>query len=377
MTDTLPFIDLAAQQRLIGPQIDAAIRNVLAHGQYIMGPEVRELEAALGKFAGVSHVISCASGTDALVMVLMAWGIGQGDAVFVPSFTFCATAEAVVLVGATPVFCDVDAQDFTLSPQSLKRAIVKAREEGLKPRAVIPVDLFGHPADFASLTAIARENNLLVLDDAAQAFGATHHGVNVGALGDASATSFFPAKPLGCYGDGGAIFTHDAGLAEKLVSIRIHGQIENKAQARIEHVRIGLTGRLDTLQAAILLEKLKIFPAELEARDKISRHYAQALGLHVQVPQVRAGLSSAWAQYTIRLPKRDAVRAKLAKAGIPTAVYYALPLHRQPAYAPFPQADGLKITDELSLDVLSLPMHPYLTTDVIGRITDALSAAVK
>src|SRR6476620_998222 len=263
----IPFIDVAAQRRRLGSSVDEAIARVLGHCQFILGPEVRACESALAAFCGARHAVSCASGTDALVLVLMAKGIGPGDAVICPSFTFTATAEVAALVGATPVFADVEEGSFNLDPESLQRACVTARKLGLHPKVVIPVDLFGQPADYDRIMPIAEAEGLFVLDDAAQAFGATYRGRMLGALAPATATSFFPAKPLGCYGDGGAVLTDDEGLVEALKSLRVHGQGADK----YDSVRIGLTGRLDTLQAAVLIEKLKIFPDEIAARDTIAR----------------------------------------------------------------------------------------------------------
>src|SRR5215813_13065059 len=268
----IPFIDLAAQRRRLGSKVDEAIARVTAHCQFVMGPEVRALETELAKFSGARHAVSCASGTDALVLVLMAKGIGPGDAVICPAFTFCATAEVVALLGATPVFADVDAATFNIDPKSLERAIGTAKRLGLKVKMVIPVDLFGLPADYDAITAIGDAEGLFVLDDAAQGFGASYHGRPIGMLADATATSFFPAKPLGCYGDGGAIFTDDDDLAAMLRSLRAHGEGTN----RYDNVRIGITGRLDTIQAAILIEKLKIFPDEIAARNRAAERYANA-----------------------------------------------------------------------------------------------------
>ena len=297
--DPVPFIDIAAQRRRLGKSIDEAVARVLDHCQFINGPEVTQLEAELAAFSGARHVVSCASGTDALLMVLMAKGVGRGDAVFCPSFTFCATGEAVALTGATPVFVDVDEATFNIDAASLKRGIATARKLGLKPVAVIPVDLFGQSADHDAIGAIAAEAGLFVLDDAAQGFGASYKGRRLGSLGLATATSFFPAKPLGCFGDGGAIFTDDAELAEKLRSVRVHGQGSDK----YDNVRLGLTGRLDTMQAAILIEKLKIFEDEIAARNKVADRYAQGLGNVVSVPRLASGCTSVWAQYPVRLPK--------------------------------------------------------------------------
>src|SRR6201982_17895 len=294
--EPVTFIDIGAQRRRLGNLIDEAVGRVLTHCQFINGPEVTELEAALAAFCGARHVVTCASGTDALLMVLMAKGVGRGDAVLCPSFTFCATGEAVALTGAVPVFVDVDEATFNMDAASLNRGIATARKLGLKPRAVIPVDLFGQSADHDAVAAVAEAEGLFVLDDAAQGFGASYKGRKLGTFGIATATSFFPAKPLGCFGDGGAIFTDDANLAETLRSIRVHGQGADK----YDNVRLGLTGRLDTMQAAILIEKLRIFEDEIAARNRIADRYARGLGNVVTVPHLALGCTSIWAQYTIR-----------------------------------------------------------------------------
>ncbi len=314
--ENIPFIDIAAQRRRLGPAVDEAVGRVLAHCQFINGPEVTALEAALAAYCGAKHVVSCASGTDALIMVLMAKGVGRGDAVLCPSFTFCATGEAVALTGATPVFVDVDEATFNIDAASLKRGIATAKRLGLKPRGVIPVDLFGQSADHDEVFAVAAAEGMFVLDDAAQAFGASYKGRRLGGMGTGviTTTSFFPAKPLGCYGDGGAIFTDDAKFADVLRSVRVHGQGSDK----YDNVRLGLTGRLDTIQAAVLIEKLKIFDEEIAARDKVAERYAQGLGNVVTVPHLASGHSSVWAQYTIRLPaatNRDAFAASLKARG--------------------------------------------------------------
>jgi len=370
--DSVPFIDIAAQRRRLGPSVDQAVGRVLAHCQFINGPEVAQLEAALGEFCGASHVVSCASGTDALLMVLMAKGIGRGDAVFCPSFTFCATGEAVVLAGATPVFVDVDETTFNIDPVSLKRGITTAKRLGLKPRGIIAVDLFGQSADYDAIGALAEADGLFVLDDAAQSFGASYKGRRLGGFGVVTTTSFFPAKPLGCYGDGGAIFTDDAALAETLRSIRVHGQGSDK----YDNVRLGLTARLDTVQAAVLLEKLKIFEDEIAARNHVAGRYAQGLGNVVGVPHLAGGTTSVWAQYTIRLPagtNREEFAAALKAQGIPTAIYYPKSMHQQTAYRNFPVADGgLPISERLSSDVISLPMHAYLDEPMQERIVGAV-----
>lgn len=367
----IPFIDLVAQRKRLGASVDAAVARVLEHCQFVMGPEVHALEAELAKFAGVRHALSCASGTDALLLVLMAREIGPGDAVICPSFTFCATAEVAALLGATPVFADVDPDTFNIAPASLRRAIEAARAQGLSPKAVIPVDLFGLPADHDAIATVAKAENLFVLDDAAQAFGATYRGRRLGPFGHAMATSFFPAKPLGCYGDGGAVLTDDDELAERVKSIRIHGQ----GGDRYDNVRIGITGRLDTVQAAVLLEKLKIFPEEIEARDRIADRYRAGLSDLCRAPVVPAGSSSVWAQYTIRLEpgRRDGLAAFLKSEGVPTGIYYPKPLHQQTAYRHYPTVPGgLPVSDRLAAEVLSLPMHPYLAADMQDRVVEAV-----
>jgi dTDP-4-amino-4,6-dideoxygalactose transaminase len=372
---TIPFIDLAAQRKRLGPAIDAAVSRVLTHCQFILGPEVRAFEEELAAFCGAKHVVSCASGTDALVLPLRAFGIGPGDAVICPSFTFCATAEVAVLVGATPVFADVDPETFNIDVKSIPAAIEAAKKAGLTPKAIIPVDLFGLPADHDAIAAIAKAENLFVLDDAAQAFGAVYRGGRLGTFGQATATSFFPAKPLGCYGDGGAVMTDDADLAQLMRSIRMHGHGSDK----YDNVRIGLASRLDTIQAAVLSEKLKILPDEIEARNVVARRYAQGLGDVVAVPKVAEGLTSVWAQYTIRLApgRRDQFAAALKAEGIPTAIYYPLPLHKQGAYKHFPGSrSGLAISEQLAGEVISLPMHPYLDEATQARIIKTVRAAL-
>jgi dTDP-4-amino-4,6-dideoxygalactose transaminase len=371
----IPFIDLVAQRRRLGKSVDEAIARVLSHGQYIMGPEVLELERQLAEFCGARHAISCSSGTDALQLVLMAKGIGPGDAVICPSFTFCATAEVVALLGATPVFAEIDAATFNLNAASVARAAATARKLGLKPKAVIPVDLFGLPAEHDAIAEVASREGLLVLDDAAQGFGATFKGKPLGVFGLATATSFFPAKPLGCYGDGGAIFTDDDALADVIRSLRVHGHGTDK----YDNIRIGMTGRLDTIQAAVLIEKLKIFPDEIAARARIARRYNERLGDVAVVPQLPNHSSSVWAQYTIRLApgRRDGLAAALKVEGIPTAIYYPKPLHRQGAYADFPIADGgLAVSDRLADEVISLPMHAYLDEPVQDRVVEAVRRAL-
>lgn len=370
------FIDIGAQRRRLGPAIDEAVGRVLTHCQFVSGPEVTQFEADLAAFCGAKHVVACASGTDALLMVLMAKEVGPGDAVLVPSFTFCASGEVVALAGATPVFVDVDEATFNIDIASLKRGIATARKAGLKPKAVIPVDLFGQSADHDAVAKVAAEEGLFVLDDAAQSFGATYKGKRLGTFGLATATSFFPAKPLGCFGDGGAIFTDDAALAEALRSVRVHGQGSEK----YDNVRLGLTGRLDTMQAAILIEKLKIFPDEIEARNRVAETYAKGLEGVVTVPKVVPGNLSVWAQYTIRVKDgtREAFAASLKDQGIPTAIYYPKSMHQQTAYRHYPVADGgLPVCEKLSRECISLPMHPYLDAATLERVISAVRDAVR
>ncbi|MSP32214.1 MAG: DegT/DnrJ/EryC1/StrS family aminotransferase [Pseudolabrys sp.] len=373
---TIAFIDLAAQRRRLGPAVDAAVKRVFEHCQFILGPEVRAFEAELAAFCGAKHVVTCASGTDALVLALRARGIGPGDAVICPSFTFCATAEVAALVGATPVFVDVDAATFNINVSGIAGAVEAARAAGLTPKAVIPVDLFGLSADHAAVAGAAKAANLFVLDDAAQGFGATFNNRRLGTFGHATATSFFPAKPLGCYGDGGAVMTDDDEMADVLRSLRMHGHGRDK----YDNIRIGLASRLDTVQAAILIEKLKVFPDEIEARDRIARRYSEALAGVAITPTVPAGSTSVWAQYTLRISggRRDALAATLKAEGIPTAIYYPIPLHRQQAYKNYPVGrGGVAVSDRLAAEVISLPMHPYLDAATQDRIIDATCHALK
>jgi dTDP-4-amino-4,6-dideoxygalactose transaminase len=370
----MPFIDLAAQRARLSGRIEEAIARVLEHGRFIMGPEVTELEARLAALCGVAEVVSCASGTDALLMSLLALRIGPGDAVLVPSFTFAATAEVVALLGATPVFVDSRRDTCNLDPASLPGALHAARHSGNTPRALIAVDVFGQPAAYDEIEEFCAEYGLALIADAAQSFGATWQDRRVGAIGDVACTSFFPSKPLGCYGDGGAIFTEDPELASVLRSLRVHGQGEDK----YDNVRVGINGRLDTVQAAVLLQKLEIFADELTARERVAARYSDALGGVVGLPTVRPEATSVWAQYTVSLDDRDAVAARLRDVGIPTAVHYPKPLHRQPAYAEYPTtSDGLPAAEELSRRVLSLPMHPYLDEAAQDRVVAAVRDAVQ
>ncbi len=369
---SIPFIDLQAQRQRLGKRIDDAILKVVNHGAYILGPEVQELETKLAEFCGARHCISCANGTDALALVLMAWGIKPGDAVYVPAFTFVATAEVVAWLGATPVFVDVLADTFNMDPESLEAAIEAAAGMKLTPRAVIPVDLFGQPADYRRLLPVAERHGLRVLSDTAQGFGATLDGRRTGTFGDATATSFFPAKPLACYGEGGAIFTDDDALAEDLHSLRVHGQGRDK----YDNVRIGMNGRLDTIQAAVLIEKLEIFPDEIVARQRAADYYSSKLDARHQPPVLMDGATSVWAQYTIQLDGRDGVQEACRSGGVPTAIYYPIPLARQTGYRHYPTVPGgTPVSEALAHRVLSLPMHPYLDEETQDRIL-ALVASV-
>lgn len=380
MTSSSPepvrFVDLAAQQARIRDRVDAAVARVFDHGQYIMGPEVAEFEAKLSAHCGAAHSVACSSGTDALAMVLMAKNVRPGQAIFCPAFTFVATAEVVAWLGAHIWFVDVDAETFNMDPASLETAIASARAAGHAPVGVIPVDLFGVPADYDAVSKIAAREGLWVLGDGAQSYGARYHNRRVGTLAMATATSFFPAKPLGAYGDGGAVFTDDAELAETLRSILFHGKGANQ----YDNVRIGMTGRIDTVQAAILIEKLAIFDDEIDARNRIAARYTSLLSGHVETPVVPEGLQSVWAQYTVKLPEaadRAAVQARMKDKGVPSAVYYAKPLHRQDAYSHHGVAGGeLPVTDMLSGCVLSLPMHPYLEDDTQDRVVEALISSL-
>lgn len=369
---SIAFIDLQAQRRRIAGAIDAAIARVLDHGQFIMGPEIARLEKLLAEFTGAAHVVTCASGTDALLLPLMARGLGPGDAVFVPAFTFVAAAEVSAVLGATPVFVDIGADDYCLSPDSLRTAIADARQSGLRPAAVVAVDLYGQIADYPAIAEIAGEAGLFVIEDAAQSFGAELDGKRAGSFGHVAATSFFPAKPLGCYGDGGAIFTYDAELAERLRRIRVHGQ----GGGKYRHAEVGLNGRLDTLQAAILIEKLAIFEDEIIARNRIAARYTESLADVVMVPGLRPGATSVWAQYAVRVKDRDAVAARMGEDGVPTAVHYPKPLSEQAAYRQFPVVStGIPESVRAAAEVLCLPMHPYLSETDQDRVIESLRRA--
>ena len=369
----MQFIDLAKQQSLIKEALDSRIQTVLGHGKYIMGPELKEMEATLAEYVGVKHCVSCSSGTDALLMPLMAWNVGPGDAVFTTPFTFIATAEVIQLLGATPIFVDIDPKTYNIDPDLLDVAISKVVEAGeLNPKVIIPVDLFGLPADYPAIEAIARKYDIKLLEDGAQGFGGEINGKKACSFGDAASTSFFPAKPLGCYGDGGAVFTDDDDLYEKLVSVRVHG----KGGDKYDNIRIGINGRMDTLQAAIVLEKFTLFPNEVKLRNKAAAKYNAMLADTVVVPGTPDGYTSVWAQYSI-LAKNDAERqalqAKLKEAGIPSAVYYPKPLHQQTAFAHLGYQDGdFPISEDMSQRIFSLPMYPYIPDEDIEKIVEVL-----
>ncbi|MEM9107677.1 MAG: DegT/DnrJ/EryC1/StrS aminotransferase family protein [Pseudomonadota bacterium] len=370
----MQFIDLAAQKARIGARLDQAVSKVLDEGRYILGPEVQEFEARMADYVGVKHTIACANGTDALLIPLMAEEIGTGDAVFVPSFTFAATAEVVALTGASPVFVEISHETYNLDPVRLEEAIADVKARGvLTPRAVIPVDLFGLPADYKAIEAICRKHGLFVLEDAAQAIGGRTPDGACGSFGHVAATSFYPAKPLGCYGDGGAMFTNDDALMEKLRSYAFHG----KGESQYDNIHVGLNSRLDTIQAAILLEKLAIFDEELESRQRIADYYCENLKDYVRVPYRSNELHAAWAQFAIETVDRDGLKAHLAEQDIPSVVYYVKPLHLQPAYAHYPKGPGdLAVTEKLPNSILCLPMHPYLQRDDQDRIIETIIAFV-
>ncbi|MGB3899929.1 MAG: DegT/DnrJ/EryC1/StrS aminotransferase family protein [Mesorhizobium sp.] len=366
----MQFIDLGAQRAKIHDRLKAAVERVLEGGRYILGPEVAEFEQKLATYAGVEHVVACANGTDALLLPLYASGIGPGDAVFVPSFTFAATAEVVALAKAEPVFVDVDASTYNIDIASLEAAIAMVKKEGrLKPKAIIPVDLFGLAADYDAIMAIAKRENLLVIEDAAQSMGGSADGTMCGAFGHVAGTSFYPAKPLGCYGDGGAMFTNDAALADKLRSFAFHG----KGETQYDNVHVGINSRLDTLQAAILIEKLAILEEEMVARQKVAGRYAEGLSDVVKAASNLGHGRSAWAQYAIETPKRDGLKAHLQEKGIPSVIYYVKPLHQQVAYERYPRTPtGLKVSEELPKRILCLPMHPYLSEADQDRVIETI-----
>ena len=368
------FIDLPKQQSLIRDKIENNISKVLDHGRYINGPEVGELEEKLAAYTCVKYAIGCSSGTDALVMPLMAYGIGPGDAVFLPDFTFIATAEVVSLLGATPVFVDVEPGSYNIDFHKLDAAIKSVEKDGrFTPRGIIPVDLFGQTADYDEINAIAEKNGLFVLEDAAQSFGASYRGKKACSLAEVCATSFFPAKPLGCYGDGGMIFTDSEELFEKFQSIRAHGS----GKSKYENVRVGLNGRLDTIQAAVLLAKFEVFANELELRQTAASRYSEGLSGLCSVPVVKPQNVSAWAQYSISHPKRDEIIPQLKEKGIPTAIYYPKPLHQQKVFADRDYGGyDYSVSEETAKSIFSLPMHPYLDNDDQSRVMDAIRDAL-
>ncbi len=373
MSTSIPFIDLQAQRERLEPQLSQSLAALLKDGRFVLGPEVEALESELADFCGAKHCITCANGTDALLLIMLALGIGSGDAVIVPDFTFIATAESVAMVGASPIFVDVEKDTFMLNPRLLLSALEVASRKKLKPKVLIAVDLFGQPDDYQALQAFCSEHNLFLIADAAQSFGAKYQQQSVGTLGDATAVSFFPSKPLGCYGDGGAVFTQDHDLAQKLRSLRQHGQ----GSHRYEHCYIGLNSRLDSIQAVILRQKLSIFPEELQRRQQIAQRYQQALGGVVSTPQLKADRSSTWAQYTIISDQRDKIAIASQQQNIPTAIYYPIPFHRQPAYQHFSHISGeTNITVALTQQVISLPMHAYLNPDIQDLITNTILGAL-
>jgi dTDP-4-amino-4,6-dideoxygalactose transaminase len=381
---SIQFIDLQAQQARLAAGLKARIDRVLTAGAYIMGPEVKELEAQLAAFSQAKYCLSCANGTDAIVLPLMAWGVGPGDAVFCPSFSFVATAEVIPWTGATPVFVDVLPDTYNMDPSHLEAAIAAVVKQGkLKPKVVIAVDLFGQPADYPAISAIAKAHGMKLIADSAQGYGGTLNGKDPSLWADAVPTSFYPAKPLGCYGDGGAIVMNDETLFHTMDSLRVHGKVTkiDLEGANFSHdpkymnVRVGMNSRLDTIQAAILLEKLSVFRDEIAARNRVADRYAQRLGNTVRTPTVIKGGVSTWAQYTIESRNRDALATFLKGKGVPTSVYYPIPIHKMKPYAGFPTGPGgLPVTEALSHKVISLPMHPYLTPETQDYIIDQVIA---
>ncbi len=372
----VPFLDLKTQQARIAGELRRRLDAVLAHCQFILGPEVAELEETLARMCGATHCVAVSSGTDAIQIALMAEGIGRGDAVFLPAFTYTATAEVPLLLGATPVFVDVDPRTFQIDPAHLRQRLAAVQQAGrLRPRALIGVDLFGQPADWPALRAIAAEAELFTLDDLAQSFGATLHGQPLGAAADATATSFFPSKPLGAYGDGGALFTESADRAALYRSLRTHGE----GTTRYEVLRTGMNGRLDSMQAAVLLAKLTVFAEELQARERVARYYDSRLGNAVQIPARVPDSTSAWAIYSILLSdaaERDRVQQALRADGVPSAIYYPRPLHHQPAYRDHHDGAALPVSEKLAERILALPIHPDLTPEAQAQVCDAVLKAV-
>ena len=369
----MQFIDLKAQQTRIRKNIEKRIQTVMDHGKYIMGPEVFELEEKLAAYVGVKHCISCSSGTDALLIPLMAKGIGKGDAVLTTPFTYIATAEVIALLGATPIFMDIYPETFNMNPIGINDAVNHANGKGLKPKAIIPVDLFGLPARYRLIEEQAEKYNIFVLEDAAQGFGGAIRDRKAGSFGHVAATSFFPAKPLGCYGDGGAIFTNDDELAEIMSSIRVHGS----GSDRYDNIRIGINGRLDTIQAAILLEKLNIFDDEVGSKNKVAEYYSSNIKESIKTPHVPNGYLSSWAQYSLILPEdleRQSVMNQLKSKDIPSMVYYQTPLHLQSVFNKLGYKIGhFPVSEDISNTILSLPMHPYLDEKNQNKVLNAIS----
>jgi len=372
----IPFIDLQTQYKAHQQSIDAAVSGVLAHGQYIMGPEVKELEAALAEYIGVKHVLACSSGTDALVLPMMAKQLSRKDAIFTSPFTFFASAEAITLSGATPVFVDIDPKTYNLDAGDLKKKIRQVIDEtDLTPKGIVPVDLFGIAANYQEILAVAQQFDLFVLEDAAQSFGAPYHGQKAGAMGDVAATSFYPAKPLGCYGDGGAVFTNDDELYESLISLRVHGQAQSGN--KYDNVRIGLNARMDTIQAAVLLEKLKFYDEEIRLRNEVASYYMDKLSENVTLPHVPDNQGSVWAQFSIQVPDREKLKTDMAANDIPTAVFYPIPIHLSTAYQHLGYSEGaFPVSEQVAKHIISLPMHPYLDTKDIDRICDTVNQSV-
>ncbi len=372
---TIPFIDLQTQYKKHQAEIQASINAVLEHGRYIMGPEIARLESELQIFTGVEHAIACGSGTDALLLALMSAGVGKGDAIYTTPYTFFATAEVISLVGATPVFVDVDPTTYNIDPIALVKSITQTTDTGkLKPKGIIPVDLFGQPADYDSINTLAAEHDLFVIQDAAQSFGATYKGDRTCSNTPLAATSFFPAKPLGCYGDGGAVFTNDADVARTLKSIRVHGE----GQDKYDNIRLGLNARMDSIQAAVLIEKMKFYETEIELRQRVANRYSELLKNHVNTPVIANDCTSVWAQYSITSENREALRIALSDEQIPTAMYYPTPIHLSTAYAHLNHKIGdFPISEKLSQTMFSLPMHPYLGEDQIDRICGIITSTVE
>ena len=362
--------DLLTHRASIGDQIDSALMKVISHGHFIMGPEVKQLEADLVQYCGASSAVTCGNGTDALVLALRALGVGVGDGVIVPAFTFAASAEAPALVGATPVFVDVDPETWCIDPSGIKAGLDAARSAGLIPRAVIAVDLFGQPADYRRLQVVTSESGLFLVADAAQSFGGTREGLRVGSLAPVTATSFFPTKPLGCYGDGGAVFTQDPELANVVASLRTHGMGDHK----YDHVRVGTNSRLDTIQAAVLIEKLAVLDEELKLRQEAAGRYLEMMDGELETQSVLSGSTSTWAQFAVRVDgsSRERIRERLSTVGVETAVHYPLPLNRQPAFREFPTATNLGVSELLATEVLALPLHPWIEPAEQERVVEAL-----